>query len=143
MGLGLILYLGICFTACKEDEIPAPTLNLFVTVNGFTVEIAAEAPDATSWEWDYGDGTVSDSVGSHTYTYESGGDYTIECTVTGEGGETTKTEDVTIATIEELLSGGADAANGKTWVLSKTAGGSDGVGHIKAELVPNIFPAAI
>jgi len=137
---GLFLSLGIYFTGC-EEEIPAPTLSIYITVNGFAVDIAAEAPDATSWQWDYGDGTVSDSVGSHSYTYETGGDFTIECTVTGEGGETSKTEAVTIATIEELLSGGAGAANGKTWVLSRTPGGYDGVGFIKEELVPNFFPA--
>jgi len=141
LGLGLILLLGICFTACKEDEIPPPTLDIFVTVDGFTVNIAAESPDATSWSWNYGDGTTSDSTGSHSYTYETGGEFTIQCTVTGEGGNTNKSEAVTIATIQELLSGGAGAANGKTWVLSRTPGGVDGVGHIKTELIPNIFPA--
>ncbi len=140
LGLGLILLLSVYYTGC-EEEIPAPTIALFITVNGFTVDIAAEATGATSWQWDYGDGMVSDSVGSHSYTYATGGDYTIQCTVTGEGGETTKTEEVTIATIEELLTGGANAVNGKTWVLSRTPGGSDGVGHIKEELAPNIFPA--
>ena len=140
-GLGFILFLGICFTACKEDEIPAPTLSIYITVDGFSVDIAAESPDATSWQWNYGNGTVSDSVGSHSYTYATGGDFTITCTVTGEGGETTDTEAVTIATIQDLLSGGAGASNGKTWVLSHTPGGVDGVGHIKTELVPNIFPA--
>ncbi len=140
LALVLILFLGIYFTGCKE-EIPAPTLGLFITVNGFTVDIAAESTGAASWQWNYGDGTVSDSVGSHSYTYATGGDYTIECTVTGDGGETIKTKAVTIATIEELLTGGSGAANGKTWVLSRTVGGNDGVGHIKEELVPNIFPA--
>ena len=139
-GLGFILFLGICFTACKEEEIPAPTLSIYITVDGFSVDIAAESPDATSWQWNYGNGTVSDSVGSHSYTYATGGDFTITCTVTGEGGETTDTEAVTIATIQDLLSGGA-GSNGKTWVLSHTPGGVDGVGHIKTELVPNIFPA--
>ena len=140
IGLGFILFVGICFTGCKE-EIPAPTLDLYITVDGFSVNIAAEAPDATSWQWNYGDGAVSDSAGSHTHTYATGGDYTIECSVTGEGGTTTKTEAVTIATIQDLLTGGAGATNGKTWVLSRTAGGFDGVGHIKTELVANIFPA--
>ena len=141
-GLGFLLILGICLTACKEEEIPPPELSIFVTVDGFSVNIAAESPEATAWQWNYGDGTTSDSVGSHTHTYATEGDFTIECTVTGEGGTTTKTEDVTIvATIEDLLSGGTAAANGKTWVLSRTPGGNDGVGHIKTELVPNIFPA--
>ena len=139
-GLGFILFLGICFTACKEEETPPPTLSIYVTVDGFSVSIAAESPEATSWSWNYGDGTTSDSVGSHSYTYAIGGDFTITGTVTGPGGETTKTEAVTIATIQDLLSGGA-GANGKTWELSRTPGGNDGVGHIKTELVPNIFPA--
>lgn len=142
-GLGFILLLGICFTACKEEETPPPTLDIFVTVDGFTVNIAAESPDATSWSWNYGDGTTSDSTGSHSYTYGAGGEYTISCTVTGEGGSTTESEAVTIATIQELLTGGAEATNGKTWVLSRTPGGVDGVGHIKTELVPNIFPAIV
>ncbi|MEN8226712.1 MAG: PKD domain-containing protein [Bacteroidota bacterium] len=140
LALGLILFLGIYFTSC-EEEIPAPTLDIFITVDGFSVNIAAEATGATSWYWEYGDGTVSDSVGSHSHMYETGGDFTITCTVTGDGGETTKTEAVTIATIEELLTGGAGAANGKTWVLSRTPGGSDGVGNVKIDLAPDVFPA--
>lgn len=142
VGLGFVPFLGIFFTACGEDEIPAPTLDIFVTVDGFTVEIAAESPDATSWSWNYGDGTTSDSTGSHSYTYETGGEFTIQCTVTGEGGNTSESEAVTIATIQELLSGGS-GSGGKTWVLSRTPGGVDGVGHIKTELVPNIFPAIV
>ncbi len=71
-GLGFLLVLGICFTACKEEEIPAPSLSIFVTVDGFTVNIAAESPEATSWQWDYGDGTVSDSAGSHLHLYHRG-----------------------------------------------------------------------
>lgn len=140
LGLGLILIAGVYFSACEKEK-PAPSLDLFITVDGFTVEIAAEAKNATSWSWDYGDGTVSDSVGSHTHVYATGGNYTITCTVTGEGGELTKTEAVTIATIQELLSGGASATNGKTWILSRTAGGSDGVGFVKEALAPDYFPA--
>ncbi len=140
LGLGLILFLGIYFTSCEKDK-PAPTLDIYVTVNGFTVDIAAEATNTTSWSWDYGDGTVSDSVGSHTHTYATGGNYTIKCTVTGEGGELTKTKAVTIATIKDLLSGGSSATNGKTWILSRKAGGSDGVGFVKEALAPDYFPA--
>lgn len=139
LGLGLILFLGIYFTACEEEKKPEPTLDLFITVNGFTIDIAAEAKNTTSWQWEYGDGTVSDSVGSHTHTYATGGNYTIKCTVTGDGGQTTKTQAVTIATIEDLLTGGASATNGKTWILSRTAGPYDGVGFVKVELVPDYF----
>ena len=139
--MSLILITGIYFSGCKKESVPPPTLDLYITVDGFTVNIAAESPEATSWYWDYGDGTHSDSVGSHTHTYAEGGTYTITCTVTGKGGETTKSQEVTIATIEELLTGGANNPNGKTWVVSRTAGPNDGVGFIKEALAPDYFPA--
>jgi PKD repeat protein len=124
LGLSIIAAMGFFFSSCGDDN-PVPTIKLYVEVEGFTVHIAAEAENVTSWHWDYGDGTTSDSIGGHTHIYTEGGDYTITCTVRGDGGEATDTWDVNIATIEELLTGGSS----KTWVLSKTAGNMDGVSY--------------
>ncbi|NPA37655.1 MAG: hypothetical protein GXO47_12495 [Chlorobi bacterium] len=126
LGLTIIAAMGMFFTGCGDDDtVPAPTVKLYVEVDGFTAYIAAEATNATSWHWDYGDGTSSDSIGSHSHVYTDGGDYTITCTVQGEGGEATADWDVNIATIEEMLTGGSS----KTWILSKTAGNLDGVSY--------------
>jgi PKD repeat protein len=126
LGLSIIAAMGFFFSSCGDDDTPpAPTIKLYVEVDGFTANIAAKAENVTSWHWDYGDGTTSDSIGGHTHTYAEGGDYTITCTVRGDGGEATDTWDVNIATIEELLTGGSS----KTWVLSKTAGNMDGVSY--------------
>ncbi len=134
LGLALILVLGTSMTSCGEDTPPQPTVKLFITPDGFTVDIAAEATDTKTWAWDYGDGMVSDSVGSHSHTYAEGGDYTIKCTVTGDGGSATATEAITIATIEELLTA-------HVWVMSN-AGASNGIGyHITTDLVIDL-PAA-
>ena len=125
-GLSIIAAMGFFFSSCGDDDTPpAPTIKLYVEVDGFTANIAAKAENVTSWHWDYGDGTTSDSIGGHTHTYAEGGDYTITCTVHGDGGEATDTWDVNIATIEELLTGGSS----KTWVLSRTAGNIDGVSY--------------
>jgi len=137
LGLAIILVMGVYVTGCGNDDLPpAPTLKMNVTVDGFTVHIAAEATDADTWLWEYGDGTQSDSVGSHTHTYAQSGTYTIICTVTGEGGSETKSESVTIATIEELLTAHA-------WKMSDA--GNNGLGyHITTDLTidqsaPNVL----
>lgn len=121
LGLALILSLGIYVSSCSEDELPMPELTLVINgVDGFAVDIATEASNATTWSWDYGDGNVSETVGGHIYTYAERGDFTIKCTVTGEGGSLVKTVDVHIATVEELLTA-------HTWVMSKT--GTNGLGY--------------
>ena len=120
-GLGLTLILGLFMASCGDDATP-PTVELYVTVDGFTANIAVETTgDITSWHWDYGDGTESDSIGSHTHVYTESKDYTIKCTVTNADGLSTEaSENITIATLEELLTA-------HTWVLSNT-GSSNGVG---------------
>lgn len=128
--VGLAIVLGTLITSCSKDP-DAPTLNFTAVVDGYVVTITANATDATSWDWNYGDGNTATTVGSHTYTYAQSGDYTITCTVTGDGGEATSSVDVTIeSSLEELISGGPDAANGKTWVVSKLYTTGDGVGSV-------------
>ncbi len=128
LGLAMILALGIYVSSCGKDEPPMPELTLQVNgIDGFAVDIATDATNVTTWSWDYGDGNTSDKVGGHIYTYTKRGDFTITCTVTGEGGSVTKTVAVHIATIEELLTA-------HTWVMSKT--GSNGLGyHITKDLL--------
>ncbi len=133
--LTLTLVLGVIFTSCEEDT-PAPTINFIAEADGYEVTITAEATNATTWEWTYGDGSIAADAGSHTYTYMQSGEYTITCKVKGDGGEALKSVDVTIvASIEELISGGPEAANGKTWVVNKLATvGKDGAGMVDNNL---------
>lgn len=133
LGLALILVLGTYMTSCGEDTPPAPTLTVVVNgIDGFTVDIAAEATNATTWSWTYGDGNVSSTVGGHLYTYAERGDFTISCTVTGDGGSVTKTVDVHIATISELLTA-------HSWVMSNA--GANGLGFKIDDNLNIDFPA--
>ena len=133
-GLALIMVFSLFISSCGEDAKPIPTLTVVInSIDGFVVDIAAEATDATTWSWEYGDGNVSVTEGGHFYTYTERGDFTITCTVTGEGGTATKTVDVHIATKEELLTG-------NIWVLSN-AGTANGMGfRITSDLLID-FPA--
>ena len=129
-GLSIALVFGLFMSSCGDDN-PAPTLTLVNNgVDGFTVDIAAEATHADTWHWDYGDGNTSEKVGGHFYTYSERGDYTITCTVTGQGGSVTKSIDVHIATLDELLA--------RSWQLSNS--GNNGIGFLITPDLPLTMP---
>jgi len=130
LGLALFLVFSLFISSCGEDPKPIPTIKVVVnSVDGFKVDIAAEATNATSWSWDYGDGNVSDTIGGHFYTYTERGDFTITCTVTGEGGSAKTSVDVHIASKKEMLTA-------HTWVLSEAGGNACGMGfHITKDLI--------
>jgi PKD repeat protein len=133
-GLSLALVLGLFVSSCGDDT-KAPTIKLYVTTDGFTANIVAEASsDVTNWSWEYGDGETSDTIGTHEHTYATGGDFTIKCTVTNADGlSSSDDESITIATIEELLTS-------YDWVMSNA--GNNGIGfQITPELTIS-FPAS-
>jgi len=134
--VGTAIASGLVFTSCEKEEAEAPTVNFIAEPDGKLVTITAESTGVNTWAWDYGDGNSSTTAGSHTYTYTESGPYTITCTVNGDGGEASKSVDVTIASsVEELISGGPGATNGKTWVVNRVATtGKDGVGQVNNDL---------
>lgn len=121
-GIAVLFAAAYLFNSCKEDPEPVtPTLQFVVEVDGYMVSITAEATDAVTWAWDYGDGNTSTTMGSHTYDYEDAGSgsYTISCTVTSKDDLTaSKTANVSIAaSLEEIIAGIGN--DGKTWVLTQ------------------------
>ena len=114
--------------SCSEDPAP-PVVEIFAEVDqndSYTVNFNTVSENATSFSWNFGDDeTGSGATTSHTYAMS--GDYTVTVTAMGDGGEAMNSKSVTIAaSVEELLSGGPSAANGKTWVMSTTASPNDG-----------------
>lgn len=80
----------------------APTAAFTLTANGLNVAFdgsGSSDPDGTvsSYAWNFGDGTTG-SGGSPTHTYVSSGTYSVQLTVTDNGGATgTKTTSVTVS----------------------------------------------
>jgi len=121
LGVAVIVAVALLFNSCKEEDPVTPTLQFVAEVDGYNVTITAEATDAQSYLWDYGDGNTSTTAGSHSYSYEDAGSgsYTITCTVTSVDDLTAmKTASVTIAaSLEEIIAG--VGSEGKTWVLTQ------------------------
>ncbi len=129
-----IATLTLAMFSCGEDPVPAPTVQLFSSVDGYVVAFTATATNTDSYAWEFGDGTVSTEQ-NPVHTYDQSGTYTAKVTVTGEGGSADASTEVTIAASKlEMLTGGPGMANGKAWVFSPTASDGDGIFKATADL---------
>ncbi|MEP3387691.1 MAG: PKD domain-containing protein [Reichenbachiella sp.] len=134
--LSLAMLSGLLFiSACTEDEEP-PVLGVIGSEadadDPYKITFSVLAENVTEYSWDFGDDEGTSTDASPTYTYAESGSYEVSLTATGAGGTTDASVTITIAaSINEMLSGGPSATDGKTWVLSTVATtGSDGAGDV-------------
>ncbi|MFV0345796.1 MAG: PKD domain-containing protein [Bacteroidales bacterium] len=127
-------------TSCSSSSDPsAPVVQMYASADendSYTWNFSTQASDANSFTWDFGDGESGEGAEiSHTYT--KSGEYTVTVTAKGDGGETADSKKITVvAGIEELLTGGPDAKNGKTWKLSQdNSNQNDGVYDIDGSVI--------
>jgi PKD repeat protein len=126
--------MSVGFLSCKDSTPPAPTAVINATIDGYTVAFDPTVTDASTYEWNFGDGGSSTEA-KPTHTYASSGIYNVTLVVTGEGGEVTATKEITIAaSFMEMLTGGESAADGKTWVLSRIVTPGDGSGAVISDM---------
>jgi PKD repeat protein len=133
---GICLLSGI-LVSCEKETTLTPKAEIYRTVENYTVSFIPHVSDATSYLWDFGDGSTSSTELNPVHTYVSFGDYNVKLTVKGEGGEYTaeKVINIEALTVIDKLTGGVQAENGKTWVLSKIYNaGKDGAGPVMAEM---------
>ena len=127
--LTLVAFVAIMVMSCSKDT-PAPTAEIFATIDGYTVTFNPTVTDVSTYAWDFDDGETSTEA-KPVHTYAASGTYTVTLVVKGEGGEATATKGVTIAaSLEEMLTGGPAAAAGKTWILDPAYTVGDGGGPV-------------
>lgn len=124
--LTAVLVSGVFFSCSKDDEDTIVVKSRFTVTNdevdGFKVNIVNDSENATSYEWNFGDGSTvgTQTESTFSYSYAEAGTYTI--TLTAKNGNTTdvSTKEVVISgmTFKQFLSG-TDAA-GKVWHLDFT-----------------------
>lgn len=93
----MLLAAGLLMIGCKEDaKTPAPEAKFSYTANNYEVTFTNKSTNATSYEWDFGDGkTVTEE--NPTHTYEAFGTYNVKLMVTGDGGEDATLKEVVVA----------------------------------------------
>ncbi len=88
------LIAAINFSSCKKDSNkPTPFVFYSVSIDGATVTFTNESKGATSYEWDFGDGSTSTDE-SPTHTYPGKGKYVPTLYATAADG--TKAEASTV-----------------------------------------------
>ncbi len=106
--------------SCSEDEDPVGpvTADIFRSIVGKQVAFTALTLHADAWSWDFGDGQTSNEK-NPVHVYEAGGVYTITLVASrgSESAEASTEVSLDLSTLE-LLTGGANAPNGKTWRIS-------------------------
>jgi len=64
--------------------------------NTLEVSFTNNAPNATGYEWDFGDGTGTSTEANPTYVYATGGTYSVMLSVSNEYGSASATKEVTV-----------------------------------------------
>ena len=83
----------------SSDNLPVIAAFTASTTSGaapLTINLTNTTVGATSYSWDFGDGTTATTTNA-SKTYSTGGTFTITLTATGTGGTDTATTDVTIS----------------------------------------------
>lgn len=81
---------------------PAPSADFDFLLNGLTVQLTNNSVNATSWLWDFGDGTTSAAF-SPSHTYAVHGNYSVTLTATGECGTVSYAQNFsTSLTVEQI-----------------------------------------
>lgn len=133
--LAALLLTGM-FSACTpegddKELAPAPSSEMvqFTATpssdNANIINFTNQTPEAFKAVWDLGNGTVTEGQQVEG-AFALAGEYTVKLTVFTSGGYATSTKTIQIAETDysmldredyNFLTGGADAAEGKTWVF--------------------------
>jgi len=98
----LFFTISVCWlTNCKKktETKPAPVVDFSYTGNNSApgiVSFTNLTQNATSYSWDFGDGSTATEV-SPSHTYINSGSYTVKLTANGEGGNNVATKTLTVS----------------------------------------------
>ena len=122
------------FSSCKKDEDkPAPFVFYSVEVNGNDVTFTNKSTGASSYKWDFGDGTESTDE-SPTHTYPGKGKYVPTLYATSSDGMTAEASTVLqISKTSPVKLDDHSLADWDTISTNMVVGGADAGNFIKAK----------
>ncbi len=104
----LALIAGTVFlNSCSDDDPEPPKASFTYVANGREVTFTNTSTNATTYAWNFGDGTTSTDQ-NPVHTYEVYGKYTVTLNVTGDGGTAAApTDEITLAKSSAVVLDGA------------------------------------
>ncbi len=109
----------------SSSPVPTAGFTFVQTVNTFDVVFTDTSVNATSWSWNFGDGSPASTVESPTHTYAAGGSYNVTLTAINAAGNNPLTQAVAVATppwalddfTRTVAAGWGVATFGGTWSM--------------------------
>ncbi|MEI6594176.1 MAG: PKD domain-containing protein [Bacteroidota bacterium] len=101
-----MLLLTIMFSNCSKTQdatpakIPPVADYTFTGANAFTptlVTFTNTSTNATSYVWDFGDGSTTSTLANPTHTFTISGTFSVKLTATGDGGTSSTTKTINIS----------------------------------------------
>lgn len=140
----IALLAAVVVSSCKkDDDKPAKevTAGFSYTVdanNTLMYTFTNESQNATSYVWDFGDGSTTSTDANPVHTFTAAGTFTVKLTATGDGGSDVITQPVTVVNANEMLTilTGGDQ---KTWKLIRDVS----TGRYPLECGPEANPTEI
>ena len=132
----IILFATSIIGCSSDDDAPLrPLADFQFLVEGAIVTFNGTVENATSINWDFGDGNSSTEE-DPVHAFADPGTYTVVMTATGDSGSFSETKEVTILpSFEILLTGGPGRPEGKTWRLKRAyTAGKEGAGLVENDL---------
>ncbi|WP_167611546.1 PKD domain-containing protein [Maribellus sediminis] len=98
----------LSLTAARTNPIPDFTANVVNGIAPLEVTFTNKSKMATSWSWNFGDGSAESTEESPAHTFTEAGKYTVTLTAINEVGDSiiTKTDYITINPPVEVVAGG-------------------------------------
>ncbi|MFN8205978.1 MAG: PKD domain-containing protein [Bacteroidales bacterium] len=134
-GWAVLLLFTAILSSCEKDP---PVCDFTFVADGLTVTFTANATNADSYAWDFGDETTGTEK-NPVHTYAAAGDFEVELTAKGEGGSDKKKQTVTVTVgledVKVWLTGGPSDSDGKTWVLKSEVVDGDGASAVEPSML--------
>jgi PKD repeat protein len=96
---GIIAFIAVTLItfSCSDPVMPTPDFTF--EIDGKVVAFTNTSTDATSYSWDFGDGSAPVTDENPSHTYDAYGDYDVRLTAINDEGEETKK--TTISVVKE------------------------------------------
>nr|WP_319373494.1 PQQ-binding-like beta-propeller repeat protein [uncultured Methanobacterium sp.] len=115
---GTIYFISYNKVYALKDVVPGADFTSDVNNGGVPITIQftdKSLHDASSWLWDFGDGTTDSTDQNPTHTYTTAGDYTVTLTAFNLVGNSTKTSLISLSNLPPIVNFTSDVTSTTTF----------------------------